>query len=641
MRLFSVGLAFAATALALPVLAQAVPQQPAEIDPLGALPPIDADLGLQWLETGPDAPAAEDVPLTDAEVRYRVRTEGLADIGLDQRFDALSELAKSRTAENAAQLDRRARADTGIIERLLRAGGYYAATTTIAIEPATDRDPLATVTLTVEPGPQYVFALVDVRTPTPDTRELALDALGLKRGEPVDSGVIEGAEERVRLRLPQRGYPFVRVGDRSLEIDHEAQQGFYAVPVDVGPRARIGQITLDSRLFMGPKHVGRLARFKPGDLYDQRQIEDLRRALVATGLFSTVSVRPVRSGAAIAADGDAIVDVAVNTQPAPTRTLAGQGGYSTGEGLRVEASWQHRALVRPEGALTVRGVVGTQEQRLATELRFSNFRERDRTLLLTLAASNEKRDAFDARSVGVGGRLERETNLIWQKTWTYSLGAELLASDERDFSDTLKIFRRRTFLIGALPSSLSYDGTEDLLDPKSGFRLAGRISPEASFQGSAFGYLKAQIDGSYYRPVSDRVVLAARARVGSIAGASLERIAPSRLFYAGGGGSVRGFGFQELGPRDAFNDPVGGRSLFEASAEARVRFGDFGVVPFVDIGQLYTGTLPTFGDPRAGVGVGARYYSSFGPIRIDVATPLGRRTGEPLVAVYVSIGQAF
>jgi translocation and assembly module TamA len=638
MRLLSAGLLVAAAALGSPLMAQnAMPAA----DPLAELPAVDADLGLEWLETDPETMAADAEGETETEVRYRVRVEGLAEIGLDQRFDALSELAKSRTAENAAQLDRRARADTGIIERLLRASGYYAATTTVDIEAASDRDPLTTVVLAVDPGPQYVFALVDVRTPTPDTRTLALDALGLKRGEPVDSGVVEGAEERVRLRLPQRGYPFVRVGERSLEIDHDARQGFYAVPVDVGPRARIGEIKLDSRLFMGPKHVGRLARFKPGDLYDQRQIEDLRRVLVATGLFSTVAVRPVRSGELTPDGEDAIVDIAVNTQPAPTRTLAGQGGYSTGEGFRLEASWQHRALVRPEGALTVRGVGGTREQRLATELRFSNFRERDRTLLLTAALSNEKRDAFDARSVGVGARLERETNLIWQKTWTYSLGAELLASDERDFSSNLRIFRRRTFFIGALPASLAYDGTDDLLDPKNGFRLAGRISPEASFQGSAFGYLKGQIDGSYYRPLSDRIVAAGRVRVGSLVGASLERIAPSRLFYAGGGGSVRGFGFQELGPRDAFNDPVGGRSLFEASAEVRYRFGDFGVVPFVDIGQLYTSTLPKFSDPRAGVGVGARYYSSFGPIRVDVATPLGRRRGEPLVAVYVSIGQAF
>ncbi len=130
-------------------------------------------------------------------------------------------------------------------------------------------------------------------------------------------------------------------------------------------------------------------------------------------------------------------------------------------------------------------------------------------------------------------------------------------------------------------------------------------------------------------------------RAGSIFGADRDRIAPSRRFYAGGGGSVRGFGYQEIGPRDQFDDPIGGRSLAEASVEARIRFGDFGVVPFLDAGQIYTSTLPRFDSFRFGAGIGARYYTTFGPIRIDLATPLDPRRGDPKVGVYVSIGQAF
>ena len=104
---------------------------------------------------------------------------------------------------------------------------------------------------------------------------------------------------------------------------------------------------------------------------------------------------------------------------------------------------------------------------------------------------------------------------------------------------------------------------------------------------------------------------------------------------------MRGFSYQGLGQRDANGDPIGGRSLTEASVEARYRFGDYGVTAFVDVGQSYAASTPRFTDLRAGVGLGLRVYTNFGPMRIDLATPLGRRPGESRVNVYVSIGQAF
>jgi translocation and assembly module TamA len=133
------------------------------------------------------------------------------------------------------------------------------------------------------------------------------------------------------------------------------------------------------------------------------------------------------------------------------------------------------------------------------------------------------------------------------------------------------------------------------------------------------------------RPRTDRTTL----------GIDRFQLAPSRRFYGGGGGSVRGFAFQDLGPKDPAGRPLGGLSLTEAAAEVRYRFGDFGVVGFVDMGQVYEERVPSFKDLRTGVGIGGRYYTSFGPLRVDVATPLGRRQGESRFNVYISIGQAF
>ena len=122
-------------------------------------------------------------------------------------------------------------------------------------------------------------------------------------------------------------------------------------------------------------------------------------------------------------------------------------------------------------------------------------------------------------------------------------------------------------------------------------------------------------------------------------------IAPSRRFYSGGGGSVRGYGYQRLGPKDLDGDPIGGRGLAEFALEARIRLkkfgGNFGIVPFFDGGSLTTEVLPDFKDWHFAAGLGVRYYSSFGPIRIDVGVPLNREKGDGPVAVTVSLGQAF
>jgi translocation and assembly module TamA len=136
-------------------------------------------------------------------------------------------------------------------------------------------------------------------------------------------------------------------------------------------------------------------------------------------------------------------------------------------------------------------------------------------------------------------------------------------------------------------------------------------------------------------------VIAGRARVGSIMGIARDDLPPSRRYYSGGGGSVRGFGYQELGPRSPDGKPVGGRSFNEFAIEARYRFGNYGIVPFIDAGQVYEGIYPTGKNIRFGAGIGGRLYTNFGPIRVDVATPINRKPGESKVSLYISIGQAF
>jgi translocation and assembly module TamA len=437
--------------------------------------------------------------------------------------------------------------------------------------------------------------------------------------------------------IGETGYPFAVVGEPEIVVDHATHTATLAMAVDPGGEKKFGIITAGANKVFNAKHIQEIARFTPGQPFDSAMLADLRRTLIQTGLISSVDIKPVQSK-----DPDT-VDIAVALEPAPKYTIAGELGYGTGEGPRAEVSWTNRNMFPPEGALTLRGVLGTQEQLASVVFRRNNFHVRDQALNLQLVASNLQRTAYRAKSFSLSGDLEKQTNIFFQKKWTWSVGGELVATDERDVDPSTGAPRRQTYFIAAVPTTLSYDGSDDLLNPTKGFRLSGRLSPELSLEGQAFGYARMQFDASTYHAVGGgRVVLAGRIRLGTIAGAPRDAIAPSRRFYAGGGASVRGYGYQEIGPRDPNNVPIGGRSLSEFSIEARVKaFGDFGVVPFFDGGNIYTSALPKFTDFRYGTGLGIRYYSSFGPIRLDVGTPLNPQKGDARVAVYVSLGQAF
>ncbi len=583
------------------------------------------------------------------DVRYTVAFSGLSTLGLDDEFKALSALwTKKGDVSNLAQINRRITEDRDLIDQLLRSIGHYGGNTQVVVTPPV-RDGEATgVTLTVDPGPMYHFETVTVTAPDSAVGAAAPTIvpplLGIAAGDPVNAARVTAAQDGLVGKLADAGYPFPVVGKPDIIIDHATRTATLAQSVDLGARGVFGTVHIEGETQkFDDKHVAILARFKPGQPYTEAGRDDLRRAMIQTGLFGSVAVNPVPGGR-VNADGTQVVDLLVTTEAAPVRTIAATGGYSTGQGLRAEASWTHRNLFAPEGALTLRGVAAEREQVLIAEMQRRNWKKRDQTLSLRIGLSAEQQNAFDATTFGIGAAVARESNIIWQKPITYSVGTELLVTRQRDRSAPAD--PNNTYFILAFPGNVTWDHSNNLLDPTRGFRLTGRVSPEFTLRsGVNFNYVKLQLEGTAYQPLGDSLVLAGRLHFGAIAGATRGRIAPDRRFYAGGGGSVRGYDFQGVGPKDADGSPTGGNSLTEASAEVRYRFqafgNDLGVVGFVDAGQVYATTLPKFDSLKIGAGIGLRYYTAFGPVRIDVATPITRSAGDPRIAFYVSIGQAF
>ncbi len=662
--------------------AQAPQATPApEIDP--AAPLAEGGFTLPWPDEAADLPALADLP-PDPEVAtalaalpveaptipvpqgegtqisdnltlaiggddesFPVRTE------FEARFKALSALERlGDSGDNIAQLSARARSDRELLGRLLNHFGYYDGIVTqslAGVEPGAEVDAKnASIRFDVTPGPRYRFGkvdLADLPATGPDYTMLR-GAFAIQSGDPMNNDVIVVQRDSLDVALGENGYAFAKLGEPDLLVDHKREEGDLTLPVTPGGKYHFGAIVSNDPKFLSSKHLQTIARFDPGDVYQRSLAEDLRRAVLATGLVSSVLVTPRETLAPTAgATGEVAVDVEMRR--APLRTIAGLIGYDSSDGFRAEASWEHRNFFPPEGMLRLRGIAGTKEQLAGATVRWNNFKGRDQVLTLDAYANTIKRTSYEARTVAFAATFEKLTTLLFQKPWVWSVGLEILATGEREGAVNGVQTPRTTYFIAALPLRAAYDGSDDLLDPTRGFRAALKVSPEVSKQlgGAQVTYARVQADASYYQSVSKSIVVAARARLGTIPGAAIADIAPSRRFYAGGGGSVRGYGYQQIGPRDTLGDPSGGRALSEFSLEARIGTGFFGgalqVVPFVDAGAVDETVFPTLSDLRFGAGIGVRYKTGFGPIRIDVGTPLNPRAGDSRIAVYVSLGQAF
>jgi translocation and assembly module TamA len=582
-----------------------------------------------------------------------------------ERFKDLSTLREYDDGEESRpQVAARARADEELLGDILRTYGYYdgevvrqlsggrrAGNNSDEAERAAEdaaREP--SVRFDILPGPRYSFGRIDLGAlpalPEPDATRLTA-AFGIKPGDPLYADRIIERELELRVALGESGYPFAEVDEPELLIDHARTEGDLSLLVQPGGKFVFGEVVSADPGFLSGRHLSRIARFDEGDVFQQSLETDLRRAIIATGLVSSVTVTPRETRAPQDGQpGEVALDVAF--ERAPLRTIAGAIGYGTEDGFKVEGRWEHRNLFPPEGALRLRGILGTREALASVGIRRNNFRGRDQVLTVDVFGSDITTQAVDSRGFGTRATFEKVSNILFQKPLSWQIGGELLYTDER--SRTVRNapdipLPRRTFLIGGLFGSVTLDGSDDLLDPSEGYRATLFLAPEASrSEGSQTFYLRSQADASYYKSIGS-TVLATRVRAATIVGAGFDDIAPSRRLYAGGGGSVRGYGFQGVGPRNDRGESTGGASLLEFSLEARIETplfdGAVEVVPFFDAGTVGLGSTPDFRFVRYGAGVGLRYKTTFGPIRVDVATPINPTEFDSPVVVYVSLGQAF
>lgn len=555
----------------------------------------------------------------------------------DPQMTALAEqsLAVYRLSDEGAQsrafLRRRAEGDVPVIDRLLRAEGYYEGATTVTVSP--EGEVPVTVTLAVVPGPRYTlasqtFSLLDAGGTPP---RLDAAALGAPVRGPATAADILAAEDAAVGTLQRAGYAYARFLGRDAEADPEAKTITVVSTLQAGRPYSFGPVAFRGVTAVEERYLRTYLTFREGDRFDAVRLRDYQRELAETELFTAVTVAPPEDP-----PPGTVAPIVVTVDERVPRTVSAGLRYDTVDGPEGYGALTHRNLFgrNEEGTVALRA--GIERQSLEAGLRFPQVWRNGQDLRTTLELRREDSEAFRELGGTATLGLEREIG----ETLILGAGGLVEVSRIEDGDE------EGDALLAGLPVFAAVDTTDDPLDPRRGWRLRLDATPlGGQFDGETVGFLSLDGRASTYVALDQdgRYVFATRARIASIAAGALGDVPATRRLYAGGGGSVRGYALDFIGPIDDDGDPVGGLSAIELGAEMRARlYGDFGGVAFVDAGSVSTEPYPDLGeDVQIAAGLGLRYYSPVGPIRLDVAVPLNRRDVDDPIAAYFSIGQAF
>ncbi|HEX2136943.1 MAG TPA: autotransporter assembly complex family protein [Microvirga sp.] len=620
----------------------------------------------------------EQAPRVSREaVAYSVVFEGVeGDRDLLQSLRDVSTLYRLRgeAPPDGESLARRAEADLPRLTDALWGAGYYDGRVSILVD-AVSIQPGGTavaaaarraeayrgraavpVRIVVERGPLFRLrsvAALHARTGTPfDPTVVPPRILRVRDSEPARSATVLAIEARLVDRFRELGHPLVKVVRRDPVVDHRAKTLDVTFLLDPGPRAAIGTVTVRGTQDVDPAVVRSFIYTEPGDPYSPKAVAGIRRSVARIEALGSVRVREAE-----ALDANGRLPLTVEVTERPPRLFGIAARYSTVDGPGVRTYWAHRNLFggaerlrldadaffvdrdRPADPRTGRrddsfdwGNLGARFG--ASFLKPALWGTRD-DFLLDATVAREITEGYTSRFAGATAAIRHR----FTDTFSAQAGLEVETGQS---SDSLG---RVDYTLVGLPVSATYDSTDNLLDPTEGVRASGSVIPYPGFLGSDPGIVIAKGQASTYYALDEeaRYVLAGRVGFGSIVGAELAEIPSNRRFFAGGGGSVRGYEYRTLGPKGPFGDPIGGRSLLEGSVEARLKITDtIGIVPFFDMGTAFEGSLPDFDERiRMSAGLGLRYYTGIGPIRLDVAFPIDKERGDRPAAVYISLGQAF
>lgn len=442
--------------------------------------------------------------------------------------------------------------------------------------------------------------------------------------------------------LTNQGFPAAQL-DGGAEVDAASATAIVEWQVATGPHVRIGEVQIDGLERVDRRLIDREIAFEPGDPLKPETLEQTQRDLVDLNLFRSVVVQS-KSPKQLTTEAEQVWPVEIRIAERPPRTISAAAGFATADRARGRLAWEHRDLFRGAQTLEIAARHSYLQTSLESSVTWPHFRSRENTGEISLSLGQDRQEAFDADRVeswlGVSRGLSDRWTLRFGHAFDWSRTDDVSAATQQVLDNP-----EQSLFLSLARLELTGRATDDPLNPTEGWRADLVTDLSSGVLGSQVDFARVLAELRFYRPFYGAVV-AARLETGVIQpfGRSDEAEIPlTQRFFAGGGDSVRGFKFQELGPLDSERDPIGGTSMLVANLEGRVPlWRELWGALFIDGGQVQLEPFQFSPDDMLySTGAGIRYMTPVGPIRIDFGYLLNAPTDFDRTRIHISVGHSF
>lgn len=577
------------------------------------------------------------ISLWGYEANYRVTFLGLEDKEALQAMKNRSDLIhlQERAPPTINALRFRVESDVpGLIE-VLHAYAYYDASITWEIEDINDEQVI--VYIFIHPGPRYTLSKFEVLSSDCNNtlslqtcKNITLDKLDISIGDPAFASNILASEGKLIALLADCGYPLAKIEDKKIIADALEKTMQVKFCVQTGPLCKFGPITLIGLKEVERRFILRKILWNEGDVFRSDWVETTQKRLIETDLFASVLITHADS-----VDQEGQLPMKMRFSETKHKTISVGGSYATTDGFGGSLTWTNRNF-RGMGELLSADIwVAEPNSQGILTYTIPDFIRMNQDYTWQAEAIRENITVYRSQTYSMTNRIERVPN----KKNYLSIGIR------GEYTSVNESIRNGKYAILGLPFFWKHTHVENILDPISGYNISYKSTAYQQLNSDHERYYKQTLWVSSYFPLTEneRIVLAVRAQLGSIFGASLSKIPFTKLFLGGSEEDLRGYRFKTVSPLNSNGDPVGGRGAFYWTAEFRFRLTkSLGFVTFSDWGNVTRRAYPTIeGKWFKSVGVGLRYFTFFGPLRLDAGFPLNKRPNDPNYRIYVSIGQSF
>lgn len=531
---------------------------------------------------------------------------------------------------NKIGLNLRVKEDINIAQKILDSNGYYSGT--IQQDINWQANPIK-IQIQFKPGVQYKINTIAIQYLDEDLSylPLSLEKFNLNKEDPALAINIISSVDNLMQYIHNNGYPLAKLEHTQYIINRMAYTLDINLIIKQGPLLHMGEVQPQNKLNISTRFLNKIITWKEGRVWSNALIDSYRTRLQQTGLFSSISLTPSNKK-----EQNRNTPIELVATEAPPRTISGGVQYSSDQGIGARGTWEHRNVFGNGEFFRLTAPMTQDDQRIMANFRKPAFGSPKQSFISEAQLLKENTTSYKQQLASITAGLERQFNRRLFGSTSFSVDTGFM--DDRDSA-------KKMFTLFGVPLSITRDTSKDPLNPVKGTKTTLKIIPYTGKYKKNILTLRSRLDFSFYLDVLEtgKLILASKIAVGSLLGRDIENYPAMLRFYAGGGGSVRGYDYQSLGPKNKYGDAIGGLSFSTISFELRMKITDtIGIVPFIDGGNIYEKKFPDFKKAIYwGVGLGLRYYTSFAPIRLDVATPLQNRRHNKHFQFYISIGQSF